>query len=297
MAGAVTLLGSGTFTTTSGTKTVTATPAVGDLIVIVTAHSGNTSATAPTDNNSSGTYTLIGTAVKATSVDTMKFWVRDALIGAASSTVFTHAPGASTGGGLVVLKVTGMTRVGSAAFRQFAKQDNQAAATPAPVFASAALTTNPVIGAVFNANTPAGLTPRGTPAYTERFDNGYGTPTTGLEVMSINTGETGTTITWGGASASAFGSAVVELDASVAIATGLATETDTASALGKVKQRAVGLATETETASALGRVKSKPVGLATETNMAYALEVGSTTPPVEEGDAGWIARARRRRRR
>jgi hypothetical protein len=35
---AVTLLGSATFDTSSGTKQVTATPAVDDLIVIITAH-------------------------------------------------------------------------------------------------------------------------------------------------------------------------------------------------------------------------------------------------------------------
>ena len=69
----VTLLGTATFNTTSGTKTVTATPAVNDLIVIVTANTGSTTTTAaPTDNNSSGTYTVVNTAVKATSADTMQ---------------------------------------------------------------------------------------------------------------------------------------------------------------------------------------------------------------------------------
>jgi len=48
MAITVSLLGTPTFSTTSGTKTVTATPVVGDLVVIITAHSGNTSAAAPT---------------------------------------------------------------------------------------------------------------------------------------------------------------------------------------------------------------------------------------------------------
>ena len=91
---AVTLLGTATWNTTSGTKTVTATPAVGDLIVIVTANSGSTgTGFAPTDNNSSGTYTLVNTSVKATSADTMQMWVRNALITSATSTVFTQAPG------------------------------------------------------------------------------------------------------------------------------------------------------------------------------------------------------------
>lgn len=211
----VTLLGTQTFTTANGTKTVTATPAVNDLIVIVTAHTGNTSATAPTDDQG-GTYTQINTgAVKASSADQMRFWVRNALIPAASSTVFTHAPGTTSGGGLGVFKVTGMSRVGLGAIRQSAVQNNQAAATPTPVLSVAALTSNALIGAVFNATNPATMTARSSPAYGELFDAGYANPTTGLEAMSINSGETGTSIAWGGASASAFCSFIVELDASL----------------------------------------------------------------------------------
>jgi hypothetical protein len=209
---AVTLLGSATFNTNSGTKTVTATPALNDLIVIILAHSGNVLAPLPTDNNSDGlgTYTEITNCVKNSSADTMRVFIRNALVGNASSTVFTHAPGTTTGGGLAVIKVTGMTRVGYSAFRQFAVQSNQSAATPAPVFGQAVLTGNPVIGAVFNASNPAALTPR--TSFAELFDNGYATPTTGLEIMSRDSGETGTTMTWGGASASAFCSVAVELN-------------------------------------------------------------------------------------
>lgn len=208
---AVTLLGSATFTTTSGTKTVTATPAVGDLIIIITAHTGNTSTTAPTDDNNAGRYTLINTAVKNTSADTMKAWIRNDFIRAASSTIFTHAPGASTGGGLAVLKVTGMLRCGiTGGVLQSAIQSNQGAATPAPAFSTAALTGNACIGAVFNATSPATMT---APAsWTERNDSGYSTPTTGLETASRDSGETGTTITWGSASGSAFCSLILELN-------------------------------------------------------------------------------------
>jgi hypothetical protein len=212
----VTLLGTATFTTTSGTKTVTATPAVNDLIVIITAHTGNTSSASPTDNNSggAGTYSLIDSAVKVTSADTMRVFIRDAFIQSATSTIFTHAPGASSGGGLAVFKVTGMSRTGTIADKQSAKQDNQASGTPAPVFATNVLTANAVIGAVFNGANPATMTPRGTPSYTEAFDTGYNTPTTGLEAMYINSGETATTITWGSSSASAFCSIAIELDTS-----------------------------------------------------------------------------------
>lgn len=212
---AVTALGTATFNTTSGSKTVTATPAVSDLIIIVTAHTGNTAATAPTDNNSDGlgTYTQINTCVKATSVDTMKVWARNALVGSATSTVFTHNPGTTTGGGLVVLKVTGMLRTGSAAARASGVQSNQASGTPAVALGGAALTGNPLVGAVFSAtNSTTTQTPP--TSWTERFDNGYATPTTGLEVASIDSGFTGSTVTWGGASGSAFCSIAVELDTS-----------------------------------------------------------------------------------
>jgi len=214
---AVTLLGTQTFNTTSGTHTVVATPAVGDLIVLVCANTGNTSTAAPTDNNSdgAGVYSLIATAVKASSADTMKFWVRQSRIGSASSTTFTHAPGTSSGGGLGVFKVTSMTRSDLNAIRQSAIQSNQSSGgTPTPVLGQAALTTNSLIGAVFNATNPATMTPRSSPAWTERFDTGYAIPTTGIETMSIDSGETGTSIAWGGTSASAFCSGVVELDAS-----------------------------------------------------------------------------------
>jgi hypothetical protein len=214
---AVTQLGTTTFNTNSGTHTVVATPALGDLIILIVANTGYTGTTVPTDNNSDGlgTYTLIGTpAVKVASADRMQMYVRNAKIGSGSSTTFTHAAGTTSGGGLIVLKVTDMSLVGSAAIVQSAKQDNQGVATPAPVFGAAPKTGNPVIGAVFNGTSPATMTPR--TGFTERGDAGYATPTTGLEGMSRNSGETSTTQTWG-SSSSAFASMVVELDATVTI--------------------------------------------------------------------------------
>lgn len=210
------------FSTTSGTKS-TAAPAavtVGDLCIVITAHTGNTSTTAPTDNNSDGlgTYSLIDTAVKASSADTMKAWVRDRPFGTTSTTTITHAPGTTTGGGLLAWTVSGIHRIGTAAIRQSAKQDNQAGGgTPTPVLGVAALTTNPLVGMVFNATNPAGLTARSSPAWSEDNDAGYGTPATGREAAHINSGETATSIAWGGTSASAFCSIVVELDTSALI--------------------------------------------------------------------------------
>jgi hypothetical protein len=213
---AVTFLG-GTFNTTAGSKTFTGTPAVGDLIVIVTAHTGNTADTAPNDDNADGlgTYTEVESRVKNSSADKAKMWIRNALIGSATSTIFTHAPGTTTGGGIVVLKVTGMSRSGSSAKLKSGGQDNQAAATPAPSWTGggSGLSANPKVGAVFNATNPATMT-RPASFDAERLDGGYATPTTGLEVVSDDSGNTDSTVTWGSASASAFASLILELDAS-----------------------------------------------------------------------------------
>lgn len=211
MAATVTLLGS-TFNTTSGTHTVVATPAVNDLIVIVRSATGNTTATAPTDNNSSGTYTLIKSALQNTSANLLEIYARTALVGSASSTTFTEAPGTTTGGGLAVYKITGMSVAGLAAIRQSAAQANQAPTlAPAPAFGSAALTTNPIISAVLNGTNPAGITARSSPAYTRDVNTGYTTPASGIDTMHIASGETSSTITWASTSATVYASVAVEL--------------------------------------------------------------------------------------
>jgi hypothetical protein len=218
---AVTTLGS-SFTTTAGNKTVTATPAVGDLIVAVVANSGRTTAQAPTitDNNSSGTYTQVIAATKNSSADSMWVFVRDALVPAASSTIFTFAPVATdTGGGFAsVLKVTGMSKVGAAAVRQSLQANNQSTGTPSITLGAAILTTNPAIGAVMTGQT--GTTNTAPPTgWAELNDSGYSTPSTGREVTSIDSGSTLTTVAWTAATTSAFCALVVELDASASSAT------------------------------------------------------------------------------
>jgi hypothetical protein len=205
------------FNNTSGSHSVTGTPAVGDLIVIFTGDSANTTAVAPTDNNADGlgTYSFVVSAVTNTSTDGIGCWVRNAAIGSATSTVFTHNPGTNAGGGLLVCNVAGMKRVNTGAIRQSASQNNQGnGTTPTPTFGSAALTANPVISALVNQSNVAGVTIRGTPAYTSLANVGYLTPTLGFEAMSINSGETASAIAWGGTSATGFASLAIELDTS-----------------------------------------------------------------------------------
>jgi hypothetical protein len=210
----VTHLGTATVDTTAGNRTVTATPAVNDLIVIVCANTGRTSAQPPvvTDNNSSGTYARINVSgTKNTSADSLWIFVRNTKIGSASSTIFTATTASDSGGAIDVFNISGMTLVSTAAVRAVGKQDNQASATPAPVFPQAALTGNPCIGAIFNATSPATMTAPAT--WTEATDLGYSVPTTGFESVFVSSGFTSATVTWGSSSASAFCSLIIELDA------------------------------------------------------------------------------------
>jgi hypothetical protein len=216
---AVTHAGTGIWTTTAGNKTFTGTPAASDLIVVVAPASG-VATSAVTDNNADG----LGTYTQADSDRTgwgsattghLTVWVRNALIGSATSTVFTATQSGSTGGGLDVFRISGMTRTGAAAVRQTAGQSSgTSGTTPAPVFGAAPLTGNPVIGAVCNAQTTAGSVITQRANFTEASDLAYSTPGSGLETMFRSSGETATTQTWGSTSGSAFGSVVAEFDTS-----------------------------------------------------------------------------------
>lgn len=190
------------------------TPAVGDIIVLVTCYTGIATSIAPTDNNPDGhgTYTQLTSALKNTSADFLGIWIRADAIQRAVSTTFSIAPGGSSGGGLQVYKITGMTISALAARRGSGAVSNGAAlGTPAITFAQAALTTNPIIVALFNATNPSGVT--GPAGFTTGLGTGYATPTTGYLSSFVSSGATPTTITWGSSSASAFCACGAELRA------------------------------------------------------------------------------------
>lgn len=164
-------------------------------------------------------FTLVTSALKNTSADIVAVFIANSLCASAAASTVTWATGAgnATGACVSVIAVSSMSRAGSAAVKQSAVQANRAAATtPAPVFGASCLTGNPTVGIVGNSTNPAGMTPptgwteSGSPV----ADIGYNTPASGSEVVSRDSGFTGTTVTWGSASASANGVVVVELDAS-----------------------------------------------------------------------------------
>lgn len=221
----VALLGTPTWVTTGGDTTVTATPTVGDLIVIIAGTSGLAGGTTAVSDNQAvgGTYVQVDqdrTGFSTTGVLTV--WVRNALIQSASSTVFTASQGSSSGGGLVVLRVTAMSivglsavrRIGVASYNTGGQSTGTLGTTPAPVLAATPLSANPIITAVANGTNSATTVVQRT-GYTEDFDNGYNVPATGLEVSHLNSGESSATITYGGTTATAFASVAIELDSSV----------------------------------------------------------------------------------
>lgn len=202
-----------TWNTTAGDKTVTATPAVGDLIVVVAASSGLAGGTtAVTDNNSAGTYTQVDsdrTGFSTTGVLTV--WVRTALITAASSTIFTAAQTGSSGGGLHVYRLSGMTLLGANAVRSNGGESSgTAGGTPAPVLNQTAYAHNPVIIAVAAGANAAVMVPRTN--YNEGADAGYNTPATGLGSATLDSGEQSTTLTFAGTTSTTFASVAVELE-------------------------------------------------------------------------------------
>lgn len=298
--GTVTLFGSSFATTNSSAFTATATPAVGDLLVVIGGFTGNVATPTVTDNNSSGTYTLVNSALKATSADKLYMWVRNARIASAASTVVTITPsGATTGGGLAVYRIAGGDRVGSAAVRQSAVQANQTSGTPAPAMAAAANRKNVILGGVMNAKNPAGTTaPTG---FARDTNLGYATPTAGLTTVSKVSDFGLSTLTWGG-TGGVFASIVAEFDvdiASVGAASGTGTATGVApsaasagSASGTGAASAVGAAIWTATGTASGTGAAAATGQATASGAGSA--AGTSTAiatPIVSGAASGIGTA------
>lgn len=211
----------GTWNTTAGNKTVVATPAAGDLIVVIHGISGWASGddSTITDNNSdgNGTYHKIGTASSPVSTGggtACALWisVRNSPIGSASSTTFTATNTGDTGGGLTVLRFSGMNRFGSLAVKQSIGESTATESPPTITFGATTLTGNPVVLAVMGEDNPAAVTPP--TGFTEADDTGWATPTTGVEVCWDDSGNTATLFSWSGGALTDHNEVGIELDAS-----------------------------------------------------------------------------------
>lgn len=193
------------------------TPAIGDLIVVFVAASGTVAAgTCSSTGSGATTFSLVTSGTANGAADTNYCFISNTYVTDTDGHVVTFdcTGDPATGAIVACFTVSDVPRVGLDAIRQSAKQDTTAAGTPAPAFGAAALTGNPTLGMVGNGTNPAGMTPPTSWTESSGADVGYGTPATGLEAVFRNSGFTGTTVTWGSASASAFGSIIIELDLS-----------------------------------------------------------------------------------
>lgn len=200
---------------TSNTNTYTTaafTPAANDLLVSFVFA---TATVLGTMNDSWGLgWTRIGSSHANGSADSLFCFISNALTTATSGSVQFRCVGDNaTGCILEVARISGMTRTGASAALQFSGSENIAAGlTPGGSFAVNTTSGNPLMGFVGNASNPAGLTPPS--GYTELKDEGYNTPSTGLEYVGSANGLVTRNITWGGTSATAFGTFILELDTS-----------------------------------------------------------------------------------
>ena len=205
------------WTTTASGQTVTATPAVNDLIVVVHGMSGWASGdTSVMTDNQGGTYDQIGGNPLSNGGGTGgALWIsiRTSLISLAVSTIFSVTNVGASGGGLTVLKVTGMTRTGVLAALKNAGESTQTENPPVIAFASATLAGNPIILAVIGEDNPAGVTPP--TGFTETTDTGWSTPTTGVEVCFDSDGNTLSSYAWSGGALTDHNEVGVELDTSI----------------------------------------------------------------------------------
>ena len=192
------------------------TPGANELLVVLVI-AGATADAGVVTNSQGITFTKVDHAVYRSSNDRCYIFVADSLASAVSQTVtFACAGDQANGAVILVAGVSGMTLLGASAIRQSAKQENGAAAgTPAPAFGAACLTGNPTLGVMGNGANPAGMTPPG--SWNEGADTGYNTPASGAEYVHRNSGFTGTTVTWGSSSGTAFGALIVELDSSAPV--------------------------------------------------------------------------------
>lgn len=204
--------------TTDGTSYVSPsfTPAAGDLLYAYVAASATADADSTLTASANGiTFTLVERAVKNSSLDQLYLYIADQLVPGSPSamTVTWDCTGdAATSAIIQVGRVSGMSKTGLTAIRQVAEQNNATAGTtPAPVFGGVCLTGNVVIGGLNKSTTTGNTPPAG---FTEHFDGGVASPTTGAEFISRDSGFTSATVTYGGTVGTQYGVIVAELDTS-----------------------------------------------------------------------------------
>lgn len=207
---ATTTLGVQTASTSGGVSVVSGsfTPALNDLLVVFVTATSVTVTPTMTDSQSLG-FDLVTAVQVYNATDEIAVFVARKLAAASSMTVtYDCTGGGSNGTVITAYRISGADNISR--YRQVKTASGAAASTPTCVLGLAANTKNVLLGVAANEANPAALTPP--TSWTEDGDTGYATPTAGCETAHRDSGETLTTIAWGGTSGTAWGAAVIEVN-------------------------------------------------------------------------------------
>lgn len=192
------------------------TPAANDLLVVFVQASGVPTSDAGTALASSAglTFDRVESVGFASGADSLLCFVAKALTTNIAQTVTFTCAATATGATISVLRVSGapIGRRGALAVRQTATQaDKSSPTTPTTTYPNAALTGNADISCFVATVNPPGVT--APTSFTVRSNNGYTSPTRGLENASRDSGLTSATITWGSVSPYVWSIISIELSA------------------------------------------------------------------------------------
>lgn len=164
------------------------TPASGDLLFAVIVVSDNTAV-----GSMSGTFTWIFLESYLHQQDTIYIFYANATSATSTTPVYTIS-GTSTGSAMYVVRISGAEGQTQPYIRQSAT-NNASTTNPSVGMTAAILTGNGCLGIAKN-NTNSSVQWTAPSGWSEMTEQSYATPSISLEVASIASGETGSSIAW-----------------------------------------------------------------------------------------------------
>lgn len=175
------------------------TPTAGEVLCVIVGATGTTATDTTLTASANGmTFTRVDTWLHSLAGAVSVVFISDQAVPSSPSAMtvtFGCASDAATGAFVEVLAVTGLTKVGTAAIKQYAMNANIGAGNPyTATFASATDTNNPLVGFVDSFVTQAITAPSG---WTEVAQpTNLATPAHGYESAKVESGATSTSYTW-----------------------------------------------------------------------------------------------------
>lgn len=199
-------------TSTSNTNSYASaafTPAANDLLIVFVVADGTDRTDATLADSQGLSFRLMADVAYNSSADHVYCFIAEKLAANSSMTVTFDCTGNNaTGANIYVGRVSGGEGV---YIRQIATGSGAGGTAPAVVMPNAFVTSNGGLGCVGNGANPAACTAPGSWTETNGVDTGHINPATGQECVNRLSGETGSTITWGATSGTAWGAIVVEV--------------------------------------------------------------------------------------